>query len=324
MTTSTGGPTSRIGFGLAAVGRPAYITSGRAGDLGPGRDVERLRALAHELLDTAHAAGVRYVDVARSYGLAEDFAASWLAARPGLTDVVVGSKWGYRYVGEWRTDATTHEVKDHSLAAFSAQYRLSRELLGDRLAIYHIHSLTPDSPALTDRALHRALAVLRESGCRVGFSTSGPGQGEVIRRALELEAGGLPLFTSVETTWNLLEPSAGPALAEAARAGVTVIVKEAVANGRLSPAEADPHPVAVAAREVAAGLGAGLDQVAIAAALAQPWAWRVLSGAVTTAQLGANLGAAGLALGPGTVEHLTGLAQDPAEYWSQRSARAWS
>jgi aryl-alcohol dehydrogenase-like predicted oxidoreductase len=73
---------SRIGLGLAAIGRPAYITSGRDVDLGADRDVDRLRARAHALLDAGYAAGVRYLDVARSYGRAEEFLASWLAARP--------------------------------------------------------------------------------------------------------------------------------------------------------------------------------------------------------------------------------------------------
>ena len=329
MTSSTASA-SRIGIGLAALGRPAYITPARSTDLGPaanasgGRDVERLRALSRTLLDDAYAAGVRYFDVARSYGRAEEFLADWLNARPDVEDVVVGSKWGYRYVGEWRMDADVHEVKDHSLSAFREQYALSRQLLGDRLAIYHVHSLTPDSPALRDSALHHALAQVRDSGCRVGFSTSGPRQGEVVRRALELEVGGLPLFTSVETTWNVLEPSAGPALAEAAAAGATVIVKEAVANGRLSPAEEDPHPVAVAARELAAELGVSVDQVATAAALAQPWAWRVLSGAVTTEQLRSNLAATGLGLTAVDLGRLTAHAQPAEEYWAQRSARAWA
>jgi len=320
MTSST----SRLGIGLAAAGRPAYITSARSADLGADRDVDRLRALSQSLLDTAYAAGVRYFDVARSYGLSEDFLSGWLTAHPEADDVVVGSKWGYRYVGEWRLEADVHEVKDHSLAAFQEQYPLSRRLLGDRLAIYHIHSLTPESPALSDRALHRVLAGVRASGCRVGFSTSGPRQGEVIRRALALEVDGLPLFTSVETTWNVLEPSAGPALAEAAGSGATVIVKEAVANGRLTPAEDDGHPAAVAARALAAEHGVSVDQVATAAALAQPWAWRVLSGAVTTDQLRSNLGSAALEVNAVEIGRLTALAQSPEDYWRQRSARAWA
>src|SRR4051794_9409582 len=93
---------SRIGLGLAAVGRPGYINLGRAGALPAGRTVEALRGRAHELLDLAYAAGVRYFDVARSYGRAEEFLAQWLRARPEVGNVVVGSKWGYTYTAGWR------------------------------------------------------------------------------------------------------------------------------------------------------------------------------------------------------------------------------
>ncbi|MER5458949.1 hypothetical protein ABT008_29715 [Micromonospora sp. NPDC002389] len=51
---------SRIGLGLAAVGRPGYINLGRAADLPAERTVEALRARAAELLDQAYAAGVRW------------------------------------------------------------------------------------------------------------------------------------------------------------------------------------------------------------------------------------------------------------------------
>ena len=53
------------GLGLAAIGRPAYITLGRAADLGSNRGVEAMRTRALALLDAANAAGVRYVDAAR-------------------------------------------------------------------------------------------------------------------------------------------------------------------------------------------------------------------------------------------------------------------
>jgi len=76
-----GGPlVSRMGLGLAALGRPAYITGGRAGDL-PDRSVAGLRARTFAVLDAAYAAGIRYADAARSYGRAEEFLAGWLAAR---------------------------------------------------------------------------------------------------------------------------------------------------------------------------------------------------------------------------------------------------
>ena len=156
--TDGAGPGSGIGLGLAAVARPAYITSGRDTDLGSQRSIDDLRRRSHALLDAAYTAGVRYVDVARSYGRAEEFLAQWLATRPDVDDVVVGSKWGYRYVGGWRLDADVHEVKDHSASAFEEQVAQTRALLGDRLSIYHVHSVTTDSPALTDIGLHRRLA----------------------------------------------------------------------------------------------------------------------------------------------------------------------
>ena len=72
--------TARVGLGLAALGRPAYITAGRDEDLGR-RTVAQMERRSHEVLDTAYEAGVRYVDVARSYGLAEAFLSSWLGSR---------------------------------------------------------------------------------------------------------------------------------------------------------------------------------------------------------------------------------------------------
>src|SRR5690349_16041380 len=61
----------RLGVGLAALGRPAYITAGRGADLGGHRDVAELRDRTFAVLDAAYAAGLRYVDAARSYGRAE-------------------------------------------------------------------------------------------------------------------------------------------------------------------------------------------------------------------------------------------------------------
>ena len=313
-TLGPGGPVvSRIGLGLAALGRPAYITGGRGGDL-PDRSVAGLRAQSWTVLDAAYAAGIRYVDAARSYGRAEEFLGGWLAARDH-PDVVVGSKWGYRYVGDWRLDADRHEVKEHSLAMFTAQLAESRALLGDRIALYQVHSLTADSGLFEDRELLSALAQLRAGGVQVGLSTSGPGQADTIRRALPLTVDGLPLFGAAQVTWNLLEPSVGPAAAEAVSAGWAILIKEGVANGRLAPGgDAAGH---LAGR--AAQYGVSEDAIAIAAALANEWATVVLSGAVTPAQLRANLAALDL-------RHLPplDLAEPPGAYWSARSARAWA
>jgi aryl-alcohol dehydrogenase-like predicted oxidoreductase len=307
----------RLGLGLAALGRPAYINLGRDGALPEHRGVAEMRAASWAVLDAGYAAGIRWVDVARSYGRAEEFLAGWLDDR-GHRDVTVSSKWGYAYVGDWRLDAEVHEVKEHSLTRFREQLAQSRDLLGDRLALYQVHSLTADSPLLTDPALQAELAELGASGVRVGFSTSGPAQAETVRRGLALTVHGQPVFTSVQSTWNPLETSAGPALAAAHAAGVRIVVKEPLANGRLAVAAPDP------VRALAARHGVGPDAIALAAALAQPWAGTVLLGPAAVDQLTANLAATTVALTPADLDVLGALAQPPAEYWAQRSALAWN
>jgi aryl-alcohol dehydrogenase-like predicted oxidoreductase len=272
------------------------------------------------LLDHAYAAGIRYADAARSYGDAEAFLGSWLRER-AVDDVFVASKWGYTYVGDWRMDAPAHEVKSHDLATFERQLAETRALLGDRLRLYQVHSVTPDSRLLTDEPLLRRLAGLRAEGVEVGASTSGPEQAEAIRRLLDVTVDGSRLMSSVQATWNLLEPSAGPALAEAHAAGLRVVVKEAVANGRLTPHDGSPDPRLT---RIAAEHGVGVDAVALAAALRQPWCGVVLSGAVTEDQLDANLAAATVTLDDVELETLAALAEPAAAYWETRAALPWA
>ncbi|MFI9158943.1 aldo/keto reductase [Kitasatospora aureofaciens] len=316
---------ARLGLGTAAVGRPGYITLGRADDLPAERTVEALRERTHALLDAAYAAGVRYLDTARSYGRAEEFLAQWLAEHPeAAAEVTVGSKWGYTYTAGWRTSGVAaHEVKEHSTAVFDRQIRETRALLGPHLDVYLVHSVTVDSPALTDPALHRRLAGLAAEGVRVGLSTSGPAQAEAIRRALAVAVGGRPLFTAVQATWNLLETSAAPALAEAHRAGWLVVVKEGMANGRLAGRNAT-GPDTAALRTLAARTATAPDALALAAAAAQPWADVVLSGAATLDQLTSNLAAAEVVLGPEDLAPLAAMAEPAEDYWRTRSSLPWA
>jgi aryl-alcohol dehydrogenase-like predicted oxidoreductase len=300
--------TLRIGLGLAALGRPGYINLGHDQDLPPGREVEELRRRTHDLLDQAWRAEVRYFDAARSYGLAEQFLGEWLAANPGRrAELTIGSKWGYTYVADWRHDAATHEVKDHSLQTFERQWPETLQALGGPPDLYLVHSLTSDSPALSDTKLLDRLGQLAADGVRVGLSTSGPRQAETLREALKLDGP----FSAVQSTWNVLEPSVGPALAEAHDAGWFVVVKEAVANGRLT-AKGGETPF----NEFAAQHHLSPDAVAIGAAAAQPWADIVLSGATTAEQLESNLAHA-------TAGPLAEFVQEPWEYWSERSALPW-
>jgi len=327
MLGRTGLAGSRLGLGFAALGRPAYITLGHGNDLA-GCDTEAaLEQRAHAVLDAAWDAGVRVFDVARSYGEAEKFLQTWLASRrvpPG--SVTVSSKWGYTYVGGWRLDAAQHEIKDHSLAALRRQAAETRARLGSHVGLYQIHSVTPDSPVLGDAGVLEELAHLREEGWKIGLTTSGPRQAEIVGRALETNGDGTPLFDTVQVTWNLLEPSSGPALAAAHARGIGVIVKETLANGRLAP-----RPEASAANSgwgvlerIGVRRGATPDAVALSAVLAQPWADVVLLGPTRVDHLRSNITALDVQLEPEDWEALRRLAEPPSEYWATRARLAWN
>jgi aryl-alcohol dehydrogenase-like predicted oxidoreductase len=310
--------TDRLALGLAALGRPGYLTLQHGLDLAGVSDPDGLQRRCHALLDAAWAAGIRAFDTARSYGRAEAFLAAWLERReipPG--SAFVSSKWGYVYTAGWRVDAAVHEAKEHSDERLRRQWPESRALLGAHLRLYQIHSYTPDSPALDDPMLLRTLASLREQGVSLGASVSGAQQNVAIERLIALELDGVRLFDAVQATWNLLEPSAEGALAAAHAAGMTVIVKEALANGRLTDRGVESGPLA----DAAARAGVGIDAVALAAALARPWATRVLLGACTLAQLASNLTALSVAWEEATG---VGLAEPAAAYWQQRSALPWT
>lgn len=288
---------AQIGLGLAALGRPAYINLGHGGDVAD-TSVEGMERAAHEVLDAAYDRGVRWFDAARSYGCAEAFLASWLerrGIRPG--DVTVSSKWGYRYTAGWRVDATEHEVKDLSAEHLRAQWPETRELLGDWLSLYQIHSATLDSGVLDDSAVRGELDELRGQGIRIGLTVTGADQAATIERALA--TGG---FDAVQATWNLHERSAERSLARAHDAGLQVLVKEALANGRL----------------------AGDDGLALAGALARPWADVVLSGAATVAQLESNLAALEIAWNDDLERRVAGLVEEPARYWATRAELPWT
>src|SRR3984957_16113773 len=85
-------------------------------------------------------------------------------------------------------------------------------------------------------------------------------------------------------------------------------------GGRGHPGGGPPAPLTALAK----ACGVTEDAIALAAALAQPWASVVLSGAVTRAQLDENLAA--LTVGP--LPELS-LAKAPEAYWAQRAARRW-
>jgi aryl-alcohol dehydrogenase-like predicted oxidoreductase len=323
----TGLTVSRIGLGMAALGRPGYINLGHSEDLGHDYDVDEMERRAHEVLDAAWNAGIRYFDAARSYGLGERFLGAWLTSRGvSFASVTVGSKWGYTYTADWKIEAKTHEVKEHSLATLERQWPESREFLDGYLNIYQVHSATTESGVLENRPVLQKLAQFKSEGIRIGLTTSGPSQGEILRRAMEIEIDGSRLFDSVQATWNLLESSAGSALAEAHAAGIGVIIKEALANGRLTGRNQEPDfasKLGILQTE-SRNLGTSTDALVLAACLSQPFADVVLSGAANTEQILSNVQACQLQIDQDILARLLSLTEPPNFYWKARSKLAWN
>src|ERR1700733_708327 len=327
MFGNTGLMVSRVGLGVAALGRPGDINLGHAQDLARNYDVQAMEQRAYAVLDAARDSGIRYFDAARSYGLGEKFLGSWLKSRAISTgSVTVGSKWGYTYTANWKIEAQAHEIKEHSLASLERQWPESLALLDGYLNIYQIHSATAESGVLENLPVLQKLAKLKLDGVRIGLSLSGPGQSETLRRAMRIAIDGSRLFDSVQATWNLLEPSAGFALAEAHAAGMGVIIKEALANGRLTDRNQETDFAAKLGilQTVSRDLGTSTDALALAACLSQPFADEVLSGATNADQILSNVQACRLPVDQAILARLLSLAEPPNVHWPTRSKLEWN
>lgn len=318
---------SVMGLGLASLGRPGYINLGHGEDLNHTYDPSKMEANAHTVLDTAWRLGIRYFDTARSYGSAEAFLSRWINKQNmTLSSMVIGSKWGYRYTADWQVSAKTHEVKEHTLENLLQQTDESMALLGKRLNLYQIHSATLDSGVLDNNAVLNELAHLRNQGLLIGLSTSGLNQSETIYKALDIVYDGKPLFSTVQATWNLLEQSTTNALVTAYENGLGIIVKEALANGRLT--SKNNHPAFKKQLDLlktaAAEQKTTIDALALAAVVAQPWVTVVLSGATTVEQLQSNIHALDINWSDSLREKVAPLVETAEVYWQTRGALDWN
>lgn len=324
---ATGLTVSRLGLGLAALGRPGYINLGHGADLAHTYNVVAMAEQTAIVLEAAWQAGVRYFDAARSYGRAEEFLGHWLRTRQiDPATVTVGSKWGYTYTADWQVQAEKHEVKEHSLPVLQRQWQESQTQVGPWLRLYQVHSATLDSGLFAQQPVLHELARLKAAGITIGLSLSGPQQAATLEQALAVQVEGVPLFTCVQATWNLLEQSVGPMLQAAHQSGVGVIVKEALANGRLTARNQAP---AFAAQlrlltQQAERLQTTVDALALAGVLAQPWVDVVLSGAATVAHLQSNLAALTVAWDQTAADALGTIGEAPTTYWQERSRLAWN
>jgi len=324
MSTNTMKETNlSIGFGTAAIGRPQYINIRAASTLPFTLDVFRKKGL--ELLEVAYQEGVRYFDTAPGYGVAEEMLIHW-ANQKKDPSIEIATKWGYTYTANFDPLAKQHEVKEHSLAKLDEQWEQSRKLL-PYLSTYQIHSATLETQVLENRRILARLAELKQQhSLHIGLTTTGANQIEVLQKALEVQVHGNPLFDAFQVTYNIFDQSLANVSEDLFRQNKRIIVKEALANGRVFPNDDYPHYSSsyTFLQQLASKYQVGIDAIALRFCLQTVRPFTVLSGANNSDHLLSNLEVNKFMLSEGEIKKLQQMAIPPEAYWTERKRLAWN
>lgn len=313
-----------IGLGTAAIGRPHYINI-RQEEVSESFDLEVFKANGIAVLEMAYDQGIRYFDTAPNYGIAEELVLNWAKAKADKS-IEIATKWGYTYTANFDINAEQHEVKEHSLPNLNRQWEFSKGLLPN-LSTYQIHSATFETKVLENEAVLNRLAELKaEYNLKIGITVSGDNQVEVLKKALDIEVNGSELFEAFQVTYNVFDQN----LATIAKALTTgnkrLIIKEAMANGRVFPNANFPNYEKTYAvlNELAKKYNVGVDAIAIRFIKDTIQPFKVLSGAAISEHLIGNLKANDFELASDEVELLKSFAVEPKDYWSERKQLGWN
>ncbi len=308
---------------MAAMGRPQYINIRL--NKSPEFHIESLKAKGMQILDAAYDAGIRYYDTAPGYGMAEELLLEWVKTKKD-TSIEIATKWGYAYVANFNPEATIHELKEHSLKQLDKQWEFSKELL-PYLSTLQIHSATFETGVLENEMVLNRLAELRDAfNIRIGLTTTGHNQLEVLKRAVEVQVHKKPLFDVFQVTYNILDQSVGDTIHALQKAGNRIIIKEGMANGRFFPNEAYPHyqPLYDMLKQLADKYQVGIDAIALRFCMQTVEPFKVLSGASETQHFYENAKALDFVLQKDELEILKSFRIQPIEYWTERKQLRWN
>jgi aryl-alcohol dehydrogenase-like predicted oxidoreductase len=312
-----------LGLGTAALGRPQYInirlkTSGN-------QDLETFRKHSFSVLEAAYQEGVRYFDTAPGYGLAEALVLEWLQTKKDAS-IEIATKWGYTYTANFDKNAMVHEVKEHSVAKLNTQWNFSKHLL-PYLKVYQIHSATLETGVLENTEVLAQLAFLKkEHHLKIGLTTTGANQTEVLKKALNVMVGGAPLFDVFQVTYNFLEQSTKEVLGELTGLDKQIIIKEALANGRVFRNKNYPHyhKTHTVLESLSKKYKVGVDAISLKYCEQTIPNSTVLSGASTAEQLKENLKLTDFTLSDTDVKLLNSFKTSPSFYWAERKQLKWN
>ena len=315
---------TKIGLGLAALGRPEYINIRTDNSI--DKSEEAFKTNTFSVLNEAYKLGVRYFDTAPSYGKGEAFLKEWNTIN-SHSDVVLGTKWGYTYVANWELGFEgKHEVKDHALEKLQEQWEVSKQML-PRLKYYQVHSATFESGILENKTvLNKLFQIKKETGLQIGITTSGANQKDVIAAALKVRVNNEELFDSFQVTYNVFEQSAFSILEAVLKQDKKVIIKEALANGRVFQNEKFQHYTVAyqILNQLSIKYNVGIDAIALRFVIDNLQPTYVLSGASSKTHLTQNLKALNFNFTLEELELLKTLKHAPEAYWKERSVLNWN
>lgn len=315
---------TKLGLGLAALGRPEYININDA--TVQDKSYNAFTKNAFNVLDYAYKQGVRYFDTAPSYGEGEQFLIDW-NLKYKYKDVVLSTKWGYTYVANWKLGYSgAHEVKEHSLSKLLEQWEISKKLLPE-LKIYQVHSATFESGILENKdVLNKLYEIKKQTGLQIGVTTSGPNQTEIIKTALKIKVENEDLFDSYQITYNILEKSTHAILKQLLKLQKTVIIKEALANGRLFKNEKYSHYFEIynVLGKLAKKYNVGIDAIALRFVMDYLEPTYLLSGVLSKEQFQQNIKVQNFKLEAEELKLLSSFKIVPKEYWEERKMLPWS
>jgi aryl-alcohol dehydrogenase-like predicted oxidoreductase len=315
---------TKIGLGLAALGRPDYINIRSKQDI--DKSIEAFKINALEVLDESYKLGITDFDVAPSYGLGEQFLRDWNDSRH-YKDVHISTKFGYTYVANWELGFSgKHEIKEHSIAKLNEQWDVSKALLPN-LKIYQIHSATLDSGVLTNsNVLARLHELKQQHQLKIGISSSGATQVKIIEEAQKIVFDGTDLFDSYQVTFNIFEQSCFTILKRLLAYDKTIIIKEALANGRVFRNHLFPEYVQAYSylEKLAKKYSVGIDAIALRFVIDVLEPTLILSGGAHTTQIKENLKALNFELDTNEIAKLQSFKVSSQLYWQERSNLEWN
>lgn len=313
----------QLGLGTAALGRPQYINIRQKDSTIDNLDLFRKHSFY--VLEKAYKLGVRYFDTAPGYGLAEKLLIDWLHAKDD-NSIQIATKWGYTYVANFNANAEIHELKEHSLKKLMEQWQVSKAFL-PHLKVYQIHSATLETGVLENESVLNKLAFLKnEYKFEIGITTTGVNQIDVIKKALNVSVEGNQLFDAFQVTYNMLDQSLKHISGELNNQNKKVIIKEALANGRVFRNKNYSHykKMYTVLESLAKKYNVGVDAISLQFCAQTNPKSIILSGASNAIHLEGNLKLNTFSLSEIELQQVKNFNSNPTNYWQERKQLDWN